>query len=256
MKLENYRYSILLSILFLFSCKTSKAIVNQGPVPDRSETELTEALEMHNYQFDWVTSKADMNVESPDENFKGTLYFRLKRDSIIWTVMKKFSAEAIRVLITKDSIYALDRLNTQYSINPYSKIASVGNIDLEFVELQDFLFGNVSTNGAILESIENMEDEFVMTYSTNNFNIEYHINAYTLELTLTKVSQDNGKWVSTSFGNYKMVSDKIALAHEREVKAYDPANGLTKMRLEFKELEVDVPKTTKFSIPDHYEKVD
>jgi hypothetical protein len=247
---------ILGVILLLNACSGTKKIVYEGPMPERSHEELLNALDNHNYQFDWVTSKADLNVESPDESFKGTLYFRLKRDSIIWVVMKKFSAEAIRALATHDSIYAIDRINAKYTIKSFDEFSSLANVKMEFVELQDFLFGNVDLTKATFRSIDIINDDYVMNYDYEKLKFSYLINAYNLNLSEIRILNDDGKWVSSTFDDYKMVSDKAMLAHERMVQTFDPTIGLTTMRLAFKELEVDQAKTTKFSIPEHYERVD
>ncbi len=68
----------------------------------------------------------------------------MQKDSIIWISINAtfLSIEAFRILITKNHITILNKLNKQVEEHPFSFIESIAKIPLDFKTLQDLIIGN------------------------------------------------------------------------------------------------------------------
>ncbi len=246
---------VIFSFLTLWSCSTNKKVVDNSPIPEINNQQLVEILSKNNFQFDWFVSKAKLKVKSPEESFSGKLYFRMKRDSIIWAVIKKYSAEAIRTLITHDSIYTLDRLNTKYSIQPYTKIDQVTNIDLSFIDMQDYLFGNIDIDSSNIINIQIINRKYVANITKEGIDLIFTIDPRSHHIDKVLYKREDGSTTEILLSKYKQ-RESIFVPFEREILIVDQLGQQSRIRMEFSEIEIDKPKVTRFSIPEHYERID
>jgi hypothetical protein len=82
----------------------------------------------------------DSKGKQPDVN----AFVRMKKDSVIWISINAtfLSIEAFRILITKDHITILNKLQKQVEEHPFSFIEEIAKIPLDFRTLQDIIIGN------------------------------------------------------------------------------------------------------------------
>lgn len=111
----------------------------------KSEKELQQALTLHNHDFEWFSAKGSLRYKSVDESGKATINVRMKKDSIIWLNIKKFSVEISRVKMTPDSVFIVYRWERLYEKGRLDQFTRAYNTNLDFAELQDLFFGNVTT---------------------------------------------------------------------------------------------------------------
>lgn len=129
-------------ILFIYSCKpTEKA--KRGPLFDRSANFLFEKLKSNEFHYDWLSAKysAEVTTEGKTTSFKATL--KSRKDSIIWmSISPALGIEVVRVLITKDTVRFMNRLNSTYFEGDFKYINKMFNIDIDFDILQSMFIGN------------------------------------------------------------------------------------------------------------------
>src|SRR6202012_1662184 len=97
--------------------------------------------------IDYKTFSAKIKVEYEDSKGKQpnvTAYVHVIKDSVIWISMYAtvFNIEAFRVLITKDSVYLLDKINKQVQFRSLDYLQEVTGIPFDFKTLEDLLVGN------------------------------------------------------------------------------------------------------------------
>ena len=95
--------------LVITSCKSKKVIPNEKDISEKSTTFLLKALGQNKVEAEWLTAKAKINYKDDNEKIKFTSYIRMRKDSVIWFVIKKAGVEAIRTQITTDSVYIINR---------------------------------------------------------------------------------------------------------------------------------------------------
>jgi hypothetical protein len=136
----------VLSISFiLISCKSQKKIVlNNGKciLDFKNSKTLTTNLKLNEFHFDRLNAKLSVEamIDSASNSF--TIALRMKKDSVIWMSISKLGIEGARVLITKDSVRFINRINNRYFKGDYAYISKLLNTDLDYEMLQSLLVGN------------------------------------------------------------------------------------------------------------------
>lgn len=78
------------------------------------------------------------NGKKPDFNAN----VRLLKDSIIWISINSILGEAIRAMVTKDSVKVLNKMDKVVQLRSIEYLQEVTKIPFSFNELQDLLIGN------------------------------------------------------------------------------------------------------------------
>ena len=142
-------------LLFLFSCKAPKEVVKEKvKLAHLSTKELLEKLEVNEFKFETLSTKADITfIDEKETSFKANL--RIRKDSAIWmSITPALGIEMARVLITKDSLMFMDRIHNKYFVGDFAFINKKFDVDMDYNMLEALLVGN---------SIEFEKDEKIRT---------------------------------------------------------------------------------------------
>ncbi|MBS1763922.1 MAG: DUF4292 domain-containing protein [Bacteroidetes bacterium] len=144
-------FVLVVGLLFFFACKTTRKA--EKPIVIKSTRNLEEKgadillKNIHDSAFygRWISAKASVNANIDNDKNSFNINLRMCRDSAIWvSVSPLLGIEAIRVLLTPDTVRFLDRLNHEYKISGYKLINDLlnsGNLDFEII--QSILIGNL-----------------------------------------------------------------------------------------------------------------
>lgn len=242
--------------VLIIGCKTKKLVQYSGPAPDRSKSELMQALTDHNYNFKWYSCETGMRLDSPDEGVSGKAYIRMKHDSIIWSVVKKYSVEGVRTLITENTFAAVNRIDHTYQKGSTSKALSRMGVSLDFMDLQQALFGNVILLDSNTVEIIQEGEHYILKGIDQDLQLKYWINAHSLELEKTKLIDYLGRQIEVQYRDYRLIDSGQKLAFYRHYKVPYDDRGDAEIIMKVKKIEIDVPKKTRFSIPSHYQRID
>jgi hypothetical protein len=138
-------YLFIAGFFILSSCKRQQKIAETKPkcnLDFKNAKWLTEKLKTNEFHFNTFDGKLDVDalVDSSSNSFTASV--RIKRDSIIWISVSKIGIEAARVLITKDSVKLINRINNQYFKGDFAYISKLLNSQLDYEILQALLVGN------------------------------------------------------------------------------------------------------------------
>jgi hypothetical protein len=97
-----------------------------------------------------------------------TANIRMKKDSIIWITVPSILGEALRAVVTKDSIKVLYKIPDKYAqLRSIEYLKELTQIPFSFNELQDLLMGNPIYLDSNIVSYKNEERQLsLMTVST------------------------------------------------------------------------------------------
>ncbi|MEI2758146.1 MAG: DUF4292 domain-containing protein [Bacteroidia bacterium] len=255
---------VLMPMLVFNACKVTKK--SEKPIVIKPITKLEEqAAEtlLKNivdsaFYGKWISGKATVNtnIEGDKNNFNVSL--RICRDSAIWiSVSPLLGIEAVRILLTQDTVRFLDRINKEYKVSGYKEINDLlfaGNLDFDIV--QGILTGNL------------------FVYKRNKFHSVYLEDQYYILSTLSKrklkrslEEKDPSKPVIQDFyvdgSNYRIM--KLAIEDSRIQKSlitkysgysdtsagFFPYHSVTNIKAE-KNILVDI-EYTKVSVEDTLE---
>jgi len=241
--------------MVISGCRTKKIIKHSGPVPDRSKTEILNALVNHNYDFEWYSCETGITLDTPDEAVSGKAYIRMRKDSIIWSSMKKLGIEAVRTLVTPEKYIAANRLDHTYQKGSTEEAFAKMGISLDFMDMQQAIFGNIIIPDSNTVSIEKEGVQYIVKASDQDLQLKYWINAYDLELDRVKMVDYRGREIEVDFDDYRILNSGEKVAFYRHYAMPYNGNGDAEIFMKVKKIEVNIPKKTRFSISSRYERI-
>jgi hypothetical protein len=147
--IKNYSlFLILCSLIFASSCRTKK--IATGVAARRNDSI---ALTNEAYQFikksrdnmipyEWLSTRirVEYSDNSISQDFSAVV--RMRRDSVLWVSLQgPFGIEGGRILVTRDSIFVINKLSNEYIRQPISYLSKLIPIQTNLSELQDFILG-------------------------------------------------------------------------------------------------------------------
>lgn len=128
--------------LGLFACKGKKTVVEGKGKKDWESTleRVRETRPVFNTLT--LTGKGSTSIPASDVDMTFSYRINIMRDSLIWMRISKFGIEAARALITKDSVYILDRLNQTLRVANYAPAEKLTGFEVDYGILEDLLLGN------------------------------------------------------------------------------------------------------------------
>lgn len=110
----------------------------------RTVQAVLQALDSGRIQFQTFSSKVNVDYRGAEgKNYDVNANVRMQRDSAIWiSVNAVLGIEALRVLITRDSVKLLDKLNKTYTAHSIDYLQTTTALPLDLPTLQDLIIGN------------------------------------------------------------------------------------------------------------------
>ena len=141
----NSRFKLILALILLIvlsSCKLQQKAKKKDLKVNRTEY-LLQQLDMNKFQFEHLTLKAGVQLYQDGKKTPFKANIRIRKDSLIWvSITPALGIEVARVMITRDSIKVMNRIDRNYFIGDYKYINEGFNVELEFRTIQAILIGN------------------------------------------------------------------------------------------------------------------
>jgi len=252
-------FPILLLTLLASSCKSkrNKIPTNQDPLPEKTTKFLQKALGKNTVEAEWLSAKAKITYEDNIERVKATAYIRMRKDSVLWFNVKKAGVEAARVQITPDSIYVINRLDKEYTIKSLDFFEKQYNLPASFDAIQTIALGNILYLSNIKPESEIDKDRYRMFVEKDNVRAEYWIEGWThrlSEMTFTDIRND--RKFNMTFGEYNQLEDQQNFSYFRNLNVSGENMNAPDLDIKLSKVEINQPKSIKFSIPSRYKRVD
>ena len=111
-------------------------------------------------EFETFNAKINTDYQGGDgKKYDVNAFIRLKKDSLIWiSVNAALGIEAMRVLIDKDSVRILNKLDKEYQVRSLEYLTEVAALPLDLRTLQELIIGNpvfLDTNIVSYSTAEN-----------------------------------------------------------------------------------------------------
>lgn len=160
-KPRQLQYALLIILSVIFTSCTGSRKSTREPIREQGAEFLVSNLKLHEFNFHQFSAKfnATYIVDKKKTTVSGNL--RIQHDSIIWiSITPALGIEAVRFMLTPDSIKYLNRLNSTYLLQSFSYINQLINKTLDFDMAQAFLLGNdfsLYESNSFRASIENQQ---------------------------------------------------------------------------------------------------
>jgi hypothetical protein len=106
--------------------------------------EFTAQFRRNHIEYTTFSSKVDIDYkDNTNKSYDVNAVLRMYKDSVIWISANAIlGIEAIRVMITKDSVKILDKLNKTYTERSLDYLQDATSLPLDIHILQDMIIGN------------------------------------------------------------------------------------------------------------------
>ena len=250
-------YLFLIGLL-VASCKSKKVIPTEQDISEKSTTFLLKALGKNKVEAEWLTAKAKINYEDDNEKIKFTSYIRMRKDSVIWFVVKKAGVEAVRAQITTDSVYIINRQAKEYTIKDLDFFETKYNMPSSFEAIQTILLGNVLYLSNLKPDSEIKNNQHHLYVEKDNVRAEYWMDGTTYQLNEMKFSDvRNDQTFKMTFDDYKELEDEQIFSYFRNLNVSGKNTNNIDMDIKLSDVKINEPKNIKFEIPKkRYKRVD
>lgn len=139
---------ILLIILFLSGCKTSKKVGTVASGSAKAHNEFFESMEEHSFQFNTMTARLNAELKTAKNNMSSRVDLKMVRDSAFQLSVQPFlGIEVFRAEFTVDSIKVVDRMNKRYVAERYADLKGQTPIEFNFYNLQALFTNHIFLPG-------------------------------------------------------------------------------------------------------------
>jgi hypothetical protein len=168
----NKLLSYLFLILILSSCGIKVREIDYAKAPKNAK-DLIERVISKNKIPEWLSLKGKINLIKDEKDITLNINIKCRKDSLIWaSVSAPFGIELFRTMLTKDSVYYLNRTNKTFFVKPITHISSFLKADISFNEIQEMITANprVLKKAYAFHIIEN-------TFELNTKQVFYKVSA-------------------------------------------------------------------------------
>jgi len=249
--------SAIILISLLSACKTSGVITSSNNLKPRSAKEIIGKVNDRLVDILWFDARASVSIQIEGETRKFSSQIRIKRDSLFLANGKKLSQEGGRIQISRDSFYLVNRIHDTYEIRSFDHVTDAYAIPLDFDQLMNMLLGApIDPLDHELYESSIVDGYYKLQGRYDDLNLDYTISGKTYDIVAIKIKDQVTRQSSdVRLSRYQDFGEN-RLAGLRTF-TFDNGNGqIVTMKVDFSKIEINVPKTFKFSIPSGYTKLD
>jgi Domain of unknown function (DUF4292) len=263
--------AVLLIILISLStgCKTVKQI-NKAISPKDSSVAIIDQSKLDSIMMvkktienlnknyiDFKTFNAKIKVQYEDSKGKKqdlTAIVRIMKDSAIWLSLTAsfLNIEAYRVLITKDSVILLNKLDKEVQYRSLDYLQEVTEIPFDYKTLQDLLIGNPVFIDSNIVYYKKTDDQILFSMVGTYFKNLLTLSADSYNLTHSKLDDVDiarSRTADLTYGDYENKTG-FNFSTYREITVSEK-NRLD-IRLNYKQYEFNKELSVSFNIPKNY----
>ena len=258
--------------LLLAACHPAKKIV-ETPHPVKlkgaSVIQLFDSLMSHQFEFDWLTAKAEVEYTTREKESQSfDVNIRVRKDSAIWiSITPLLGLEAVRVLITPDSMKVLNRLHKTYLAQPLDFLDDMLKAHINFEIMQAVMVGNYFSY-QVNEKLKSVYDDsaFVILSTLNKHQTkrvleekdptkpvtqDFWLDGY-YKINKSKITDDKlNRTLEAEYSNFQPVNDNL---FPYQILVTVMASAPLKIKVEYSKIAVGEVQTLPFNIPDKYER--
>lgn len=212
---------MLMASLTLFSCKSNKTALGVRHLSTPLDSVMAKET-----KFTYLKSKFKLHFHDAERDVKAKVRLRLKKDSLIWVSITKAGFEGIRGMVTKDSIYLLDRMKKIYRVSDFKTLSKNFNFEINFNILQSMILGNMPFRGASKSKIVQKDNYWLIKQKRKMINVENYVsnaNRKLEQVLLTDIITNNS--LRMVYEDYAAYNDKVFPSKSTITVKHRPKNS-------------------------------
>lgn len=271
--MNKLRVNILLIVITLVTasaCSPSRKLIRE-PLKEQGTDFLVKNLKSNELNYEFFSAKFNAKFKQDRKETAITGQIRIKRDSAIWiSVSPLMGIEMIRLLITNDSIWYVNRIDNTYFTDAFDHIELLKNSTLDFDMLQAFLTGNDFTryeSTSFKGGIDNSEYTLLTTdrrklkkYNKSNQDLNIPIqhiwlNPETFKITriLIRETAQNGKKAQARYTHESIAGQLVPVTIDFEAET---GKDKATVKIEYSKINLSQQLQFPFRIPEKYSRIE
>jgi len=249
--MKKYAYWFgLLGLIGLVACQKPDKLPN---------TTRSEKYEPNRLVFNYFSAKGKMNYRNEDNKTKANIYIRMRKDSLIWFSARLAGVEGLRVLISKDSVFILDRGNKRYYTHDYTSISERLNFRVNYDMIQSLIIADLPFKNQENTKLVKRRNHFLSKQEVQGFLIENSISRFINRLTkiVVKEEEDTANQLTINYENFQKVG-KLLLPYQSKANLQyfkDETKQNTSVEINFTKIELlDESLKFPFKVSSKYQK--
>lgn len=262
-------YLLVALSVFFSSCSASRKAI-KAPIKEEGADYLFGKLKEKELRFDWFTAKFSAEYENKENSNSFNGQIRIRKDSLIWiSLTPMLGIEAVRLMISQDSVKMMNRFNNTYFIGNYDYVNQFLNTNIDYDLLQAVLLGNdlqFYENGKFRATID--KDEYKLSTTerqklkkfvrNSNENLKIFIqqiwlDSQTFKITHAEVKETRRENIKLE-SNYGSFEEFEGQLFPKEMKYTIWAENTIRVKASFSRIQINNPQQFPFKIPASYTK--
>jgi len=260
----------LLLVVVFASCRSTKkiqtAITKKDTVvvlpPDvrKNDTSMMimsaiQRLKANEINYKTFSAKVNVDYRGGDgKNYDVNASVRLYKDSAIWISANAIlGIEAMRVLITKDSVKLMNKLQKTYTARSVDYLQEVTALPLDLKTLQDLIIGNPVFLDSNIVSYSTADNNITMLCLGQLFKNLITLNGTDYTLLHSKLDDADISRNRTAELTYNDYENKKGVPFSTKRRITVAEKNRLDIRLDFKQYDFNQEVSFPFSVPKNYE---
>lgn len=249
--------SILVIFIFLLSlaaCKSKKDAV--GIVEAINIKSLNQGVKTSVFDYEFFSAKARMQYADKSMNQGFTANIRMQKDEFIWmTLTGPFGIEGARILITKNKVQIIDRINRVYYDQPFSFVANYVPFDVDLAFLQNMIVANPLQEEMPKQKVAEVENKYLAMGNLGSVGSIYYILPELFKYHKVEMKDNKqDREIVMDFDDYKAL-DSFYFPYQRMYVFNENGNKVS-VNMNFAKAKIEDKLDYSFSIPENYKKVE
>ncbi len=246
----------LLSAIVLSGCASSRK-APATVLKKRGADYLMHEMVQRQFAPNWMSARARIKYDDEYLSVGGTANLLLRRDSMIWLSVRKLGFEVARALITPDSVHVIDRLNNEYLAEGLDYLAREYKVPADFKALQAIILGNPVLFSRKGFSVTEEEPLYHIEGSDGQTESHYWLKGDGLLLyRMAFEDRRSDRQLQVEMGDYQPAGSNAQFAYSRQLNMRSQDTGPLSVRIDFSQVEFDIPKSVRFEVPERYTRSD
>lgn len=237
---------------------TNTVVGNTGDPHEDSMRLIDEVFDRHmQNKIDFHTFSAKINVDyqgSDGKKYDVNAFVRMKKDSLIWvSINAALGIEAMRILIDKDSVRMLNKLEKEYSVRPLDLLQDVAALPLDLTTMQDLILGNpIYFDSTSIVSYSRNSENFSLLSFGSLFRHLLTVSGSSYVIMNSKLDDLDPVRNRTGYLNYSDYEDKKGFYFSTNRMISVTEKTKLDIKLNYKQYEFNEMLSFPFSVPKNY----
>ena len=211
----------------------------------------------NNIIFDQLSARVKIEYSDGSMSQDLSASVRMYRDSLIWLSLQgPFNIEGMRVLITRDSIFIINKLSNEYLHQPISYLMKVMPMQAGLTQMQDFLMGYYMLFADLVPEYRGLEDS-LHRLQAQTAKFRYRSALYPQNYTLSQSLLTDlllGHEMRVTFDGYTLEQGH-PFSHDRTIDIHQGIRHIN-LHLAFVKMKINEPLNFPFDVDPAMKEVD